>query len=902
MSAQAAKTEETPELVEEPVAENPGDAPRPHTPDEIIAMMDEAARRARAHRSRREGAGVWDMAAVSALWAGVFIAFASIGFVVMSAQTAGVAGLVLAGGLAFLVAVFLIGAAMRLFSPLLFTSALLRRATGKPAKTAAELAGSEILDALGLAERVLDADVEARLVTRRDGVVTYANKAYIDLAAAAGVSGPAGLPPRIDRLFAQQGDEATKVFRLCRAAKSGAAGDEVLNQTLGLKAGGARRRFAVSVRPIDDPDEHVTWVLRELPPEANEHDVLAAAYADLPEPLFAIEKSGQIAWANAALRNALGAERGELLHINDVVLGETTDLVRSLWKIDEAPLKATVRHSGGVPVDAVFKAFRRGGVGEGFACVTLSVEEEQEEEEEVSLSGDINEAPFGVAIVEGEFSADGKVTQANKVFAEFFAGAGKKAPLSKILPAETLSELTREIRRKSKPNHKIPPVEATIDMDGSPRTFAIYARPQRRRRGSYGARKTLLYSVDVTEQKLMEAEHAQDRKLKGIGQIASKVAHDYNNYLQGIIGPCDQLMLKHPVGDPAYPGLVQIRDNAQRAANVTKQLLAFSRKQTLKREVQSITELLRDFSRFLDRSIGEKVSLELVNGRALPPLKIDRFQLETAIMNLAVNARDAMEPDGGKLTITTRHIKADEIDEIGAADLAEQDHVLIEVADTGPGVSAEIVDKIFDPFFTTKELGKGTGLGLSTVYGIIGQMGGVILLESEPGAGATFKIYLPAYDGEIDTDETDEAVTAETPAASAPGPVDVTGTGRVLVVEDEDSVRKFVVAVLGDCGYEVVYAEDGDEALEILEEDEEGFDLVISDIMMPVMNGPVFVQKARAELDLGAPVIFMSGYAEAGMRDDLATVENADYIQKPFSLQAIAAKVKQNMTPLEQAS
>ena len=881
----------TPEATAEP--ETP--APRPHTNEEIVALMDAAAARAKGKKARGGDATLWDVASVSALWAGVFVAIASIVLVVMSAQTAGPVGLVLAGGLAFLIAVFLIGAALRMFSPVLLTSALLRRATGKPARRAVELAGAEILDALGLAERVLDSDADARLVTRRDGVVTYANKAYIELAEAAGVMGPAGLPPRIDRLFAQQGAEATKVFRLCRAAKSGAAADEVICQVIGLKGGGARRRFAVSVRPIRDADDYVSWQLRELPVEEEETDVLAAAYADHPAPTLALEKSGQIAWANAAMRKALGAERGALHHIDDVILGETATLVRGLWKLDQTPLKATVRRRDGEPVEGLFTAFRRGGVGEGFACVALAVEADDDgDAEELSLSGDISEAPFGAAVVEGEFGKDARVAQTNKAFAAMFKGAGKKAALSKFIPADALEDLTTEVRRKSKSATAIPPVEATIDEDGASRTYALYARPVRRRRGSYGARRTLLYSVDVSERKLMEAEHAQDRKLKGIGQIASKVAHDFNNYLQGVIGPCDQLMLKHPAGDPAYQGLVQIRENAQRAANVTKQLLAFSRKQTLQREVQSITELLRDFSRFLDRSIGEKVSLELINGRGLPPLKIDRFQLETAIMNLAVNARDAMAPKGGKLTIRTSLVEADKVADLGVADLAEEDHVLIEVSDTGPGVPAEITDKIFDPFFTTKALGKGTGLGLSTVHGIIGQMGGAILLESAPGEGATFKIYLPAYSGQ--GEEADASASDPQPAA-VPAPTDLTGTGRVLVVEDEDSVRKFVVAALNDCGYDVAYAEDGEEALEILEETGEPFDLIVTDVMMPILDGPSFVAKARQELKLAAPVIFMSGYAEGSVRDDLDAVEETNYIQKPFSLQAIAAKVKQALTP-----
>ncbi len=866
--------------------------PRPPTNDEIIAMMDAAAAEAKSRQKPKDATSFWDMASFSALWAGIFVAIASIFLVVMSAQAAGGAGLVLAGGLALVMALFLCGAAMRMFSPMLMTGALLRRATGRPAAEAAELAGAEILESLGLAERVLDVDEDARVVTRRDGVVTYANNAYMELSREAGVSGPAGLPPRIDRLFAQQGAEATKIFRLCRAAKSGLFAEETIYQVMGLTGGGRRRRFDVSVRPIRGSDDYVSWILREQPAE-DEQDFLATAYAEFPEAVFALEQSGQIAWCNNAMRRLLGADESGVHNIKEFVLGETDGVVRALWKFDDADVTAMVRRGAAEPAEAAMTAFRRGGVGEGFACVALKLEDAPiSDEASANLSGDLNEAPFGVAVIDGEFGKDSKITEANAAFSEVFGGGKKNALLSKSLSAAVLEELAAETRRKSKSAQVTAPVEASVKTkEGGERTYALYARPGPRRRGSYGARRTLLYSVDVTDRKQMQEEHAQDQKLKSIGQLASKVAHDYNNYLQAVLGHCERLMLRHPAGDPAYQELVQIRENAQRAANVTKQLLAFSRKQTLTREVQSITEILRDFSRFLDRSIGEKVSLELINGRGLPPIKVDRFQLETAIMNIAVNARDAMAPKGGKLTITTKLVPAHEIGECAAAGLVEEDHVLIDITDTGPGVPQEIADKIFDPFFTTKDIGKGTGLGLSTVHGVIGQMGGAITLTSEPGKGASFKIFLPAYEGEVEESKTPP------PQQQRSEPSDLTGDGRILIVEDEDAVRNFVIATLKDCGYEVVAAEDGEAALEIFEEEGASFDLVLTDVMMPVLDGPSMIQEAREKFGLKAEVIFMSGYAEAAVREQLDAVTGAGYIQKPFTLQSIAAQVKQKLSP-----
>lgn len=872
------------------------DGPRPYTRDEIIAMMDEAAEKAgrkapvaAAPGGEAAGGGLLSSASFWLLWAGVFTAIAAIGYVIFSAGDAGGLSLVLAGGVALLVAVFITGAMMKMLSPVLVAGVMLRRATGKRPAEAVELAGTEILGALGLAEKVLDGDADARLIARRDGVVTYANRAYFDLARAAGVMGPAGLPPRIDRLFAQQGAEATKVFRLCKAAKSAEAAEEIIYQTMGLAGGGERRRFEVSVRPVRGAEEQVAWRLRELPVDEEQHDALAAAYADLPRPILALEKSGQIAWVNAAAREKLGAARGDLCALDDIVLGETGDLVRALWRIDREALPATVRRRNDEPAEAAFSAFRRGGVGEGYACVEMTIDETADEVEDVALSGDISESPFGVAIVEGEINRDGRIVEANKAFADAFGAQKKNAPLAKSVGQGTLEELAEEIRRKTRAGGAPKAVEATVGTGARSRTFALFARPVRRKRGSYGVRRTLLYSVDVSDRKQMEEEYAQDQKLRGIGELASKVAHDFNNYLQVVIGHCERLMLKHPAGDPAYQDLVQIRENAQRAANTTKQLLAFSRKQTLKKELFSITEILRDFSRFLTRSIGEKVKLELINGRALPQVKVDRYQLETAIMNLAVNARDAMGTAGGTLTIRTERISVADAKSRDVPGLIDQDYVLIEIADTGPGVPADIADKIFDPFFTTKESGKGTGLGLSTVYGVIRQLDGVIALKSAPGKGALFEIYLPAYEAEEPATQTTQPTV---PARREPQ--DLTGAGRVLIVEDEDPVRNFVVATLSDCGYEVSEAADAEEALEMLEEDMD-YDLIISDVMMPDIDGPSMVKQARETLGLQSKVMFMSAYAEAAVREQLDLIDGAGYIQKPFTLKGIASQVKETL-------
>ncbi len=522
----------------------------------------------------------------------------------------------------------------------------------------------------------------------------------------------------------------------------------------------------------------------------------------------------------------------------------------------------------------------------------MAVVEAAAEDGAPAMSGDISEAPFGLAVVEGEIGRDARIVEANKTFTDVFEGVKKNTPLSRALPEEAIDEIAAEIRRKSSSAGAPGVIDATIGTGPAARTYGVYARPVKRRRGGYGVRRTYLYTVDVTDRKRMEQDHAQDQKLKAIGFIAGEVAHDFNNLLQVIQGNCEQLMLRHPAGDPAYQDLVLIRENAQRAANLTKQLLAYSRKQTLTRKVQSITDILVDFSRFLNRAVGEKVKLDLVNGRGLPNVKIDRNQFETAIMNLAVNARDAMAPNGGRLTIRTKHLAAAEVEALQVAGLGAQDHVLIEVADTGPGVPADIMAKIFDPFFTTKEEGKGTGLGLSTVHGIIGQMGGAITIENAAEGGAIFKVYLPAHLGGLDEEE--DAPPAPTPSG------DFSGSGRILVVEDEDPVRAFVVATLERSGYEVTSAEDGVAALEILEQDRD-FDLIVTDVMMPEIDGPSLIERARRELGVTSSVIFMSGYAEAAVREQMDRIGGVRYIQKPFPMAELGARVKDALYERAQA-
>jgi two-component system cell cycle sensor histidine kinase/response regulator CckA len=327
-----------------------------------------------------------------------------------------------------------------------------------------------------------------------------------------------------------------------------------------------------------------------------------------------------------------------------------------------------------------------------------------------------------------------------------------------------------------------------------------------------------------------------------------------------------------------------------------RQLLAFSRKQTLRPQVLDLGEALFDIERLLKRLIGEKIPLEITQGRDLWRVKADLSQFEQVIVNLAVNARDAM-PDGGKLTVRTANVTADEAEKLSYKGMPAADYVRIDVTDTGTGIPADIVDKIFEPFFSTKEVGKGTGLGLSTVYGIVKQTGGFVYVESEQGRGTTFRIFLPRHHAEkeiaAETSPTNGAAK-EAPAEVKPR-TDLTGQGTILLVEDEEGLRSLNARGLRSRGYSVIEAANGVEAMEALEEKNGAVDLVVSDVVMPEMDGPTLLKEMR-QRNPNLKIIFVSGYAEEAFDKSLPENEQFAFLAKPFALSALVAKVKETMT------
>ena len=395
----------------------------------------------------------------------------------------------------------------------------------------------------------------------------------------------------------------------------------------------------------------------------------------------------------------------------------------------------------------------------------------------------------------------------------------------------------------------------------------------------------IVTAVETGAAPIIDEQTAQGQKLQAVGELAGGIAHDFNNLLTAIIGFSDLLLRRFRASDPAFKDLMNIKNNATRAAELVKQILAYSRKQTLRSAILRVTDVIEEFQATMGRTLGEKVKAKVQHGRDLWFVKADEGQFFQVIMNLAVNARDAM-PNGGEILITTQNVGERESLALKDRGLDRGEYVMCEVRDTGTGIKPEHLEKIFDPFFSTKEVGKGTGLGLSTVYGIVKQTGGAILVDSEIGQGTSFRIYLPRYV------ETEQDLKALENKAEAPDKVvDLTGQGTVLLVEDEDAVRSFASRALATRGYKVLEAASGIEALEVMDRENGNVDLVVSDVVMPEMDGPTLLRHLR-QRNPNIRIIFMSGYAEEAFRKNLSADENFVFLPKPFTLKKLAETVK----------
>ncbi len=479
--------------------------------------------------------------------------------------------------------------------------------------------------------------------------------------------------------------------------------------------------------------------------------------------------------------------------------------------------------------------------------------------------------PFGLALVD----RDGRFLYMNRAFLRA-AGVGEGKPPrypGDLVVGEDKSPLADMIRRHSSGQQ--------VGGDLSIRLVGQGDEPVSMRvvgvRG-LGEAAVLLSLKDSSEESRLKRQVAQASKMQAVGQLAGGVAHDFNNILTAVLGSCDLMLMRHTPGDSDYDDIQQIRSNANRAASLTRQLLAFSRQQTLRPQILQLPDVISEVSHLLKRLIGDTVQLSVHHGRGLGAVRADPGQLEQVIINLAVNARDAMS-GSGTLTIETYPVSAADVRQMGNEFMPPADYSALKVSDTGTGIPADVLPKIFEPFFTTKDVGKGTGLGLSTVYGIIKQSAGFIFADSKPGE-TSFTIYLPVH-------------RAENGAPVAPPPPvkpkkSQWGSGTILLVEDEDMVRAVAERALTRAGYTVVTASQGEEGLERFAAMDK-VDLIVSDVVMPTMDGPAMVRAMRAKRP-ALPILFMSGYAEEQLRQSI-NIDDVAFLPKPFSVAQLTEAV-----------
>jgi two-component system cell cycle sensor histidine kinase/response regulator CckA len=637
-------------------------------------------------------------------------------------------------------------------------------------------------------------------------------------------------------------------------------------------------------------------VTRELERQENVFQELQNAidYLDhAPAGFFSVDANGEIGYLNATLAEWLDYDLAQFgsggLKLDQLVAGQGAALLTTLSappgevKTEIFDIDLKTRGGRTLPVRLFHKvAFGADGAPGSSRTLVLNRARDHGSDPqrlaEVRFMRFFQNTPMAIATVD----KPGKIIRSNVLFARLFRPVLKTdgpdgGSILAVVAERDRAALEAAIRRAADKQGEIAPVEAALAGPGE-RFARFYVTAVEEEVGDHEA--AIVYGIETTEQRTLESQFTQSQKMELVGKLAGGIAHDFNNVLGAIMMATDFLVNAHKPTDPSFQDIMQIRQNANRAAGLVRHLLAFSRKQTLRPQVLSLGEALSDLHMLLKRLIGENVTLSVVPDRDLWPVKVDIAQFEQVIVNLAVNARDAM-PDGGKLTIRTANVSADEGARFNYKGMPIGEYVLIEVADSGTGIAPEIIDKIFEPFFTTKEVNKGTGLGLSTVYGIVKQSSGYVFAESELGAGTTFYVYLPRVE---------ESAEELSPAQSQQN--DAGGCETVLLVEDEESVRELVRVTLASRGYQVLEAENGESGLRIAESFKEHIDILITDVVMPGIGGRELARKLLL-LRPAISVLYLSGYTEDAVVTRGALGPRTAFLQKPFTLQNLAKKVRE---------
>ena len=758
-----------------------------------------------------------------------------------------------------------------------------------------------------ITKTITDSSAEGILVTEGETRIVYANESYMGLSNA---REPADVRT-VERLFSGTPDVSEAVYRLAQAARENRRGAEEIRLAPPLSGDGDVGWYRIRVRPLERVGGRpaTLWHVADVTSERDRHENVfqelqhAIDFLDhAPAGFFSSDTAGAITYANATLANWLDYDLAQIgsggMTLSQIFAGDgasmLTDIHGEPGDVKTQRFDLDLRRRGGqsLPVRLIHRvAFASdASPGQSRTLVLNRAPGEEETETlraaEVQLARFFNTTPMAMASVD----AQGRIARANAAFGRLFTGLARKPEAGRNLlaavPERERTSLERALAAATGGQADLPPLDLALDGEG-PRSIRLFLAPEE---AGVDGPTAFLYALDTTEQRTLQENFAQSQKMQAIGQLAGGVAHDFNNVLTAIIGYSDLLLANHRPTDPSFQDIMQIKQNANRAAGLVRQLLAFSRRQTLRPQVMQIGDMLSDLQMLMKRLAGEKIELDLRHGRDLWLVKADLNQLEQVIVNLVVNARDAM-PDGGRITVRTRNIEPAECAGYRESLLEPADYVLIEVEDKGTGIAPELLEKIFEPFFTTKEVGKGTGLGLSMVYGIVKQTGGFVFVASEVGRGTTFRIFLPRFVPDIA--ESAEPVADAAPAARKPI-ADLTGNGTILLVEDEEAVRAFGARALASRGYTVLEAASGVEALELVESTDAMIDLIVSDVVMPEMDGPTMFGELRRR-GIKARVIFVSGYAEEAFSKNLPEGEDFGFMPKPFSLKQLIETVKANM-------
>lgn len=769
---------------------------------------------------------------------------------------------------------------------------------------------------------------EGVLVTDGRKRVLYVNDAYSALARYGDE-----VIPTIEQLFSGEVAAAEPIYRLMQANKKGESWQEefrvagVLNGTDPSSTKASWYRISVrslnSESSLDLPgmsafdDDHLEaekraaitiWQIAEITSERHRQEESFGKLQEIidyldqaPAGFFSADDKGRVDYLNGTLANWLGLDLADAmtskLLMKDIVSGDGATLLAQASILGKDAPKQTfdldlIRQDGtSLPVRLLHQALSDGE--EGYKSRTLVLNRTPGADSsddlraaEVRFARFFHSAPIAIATIDKK----GLVGSTNAAFARMFAKGivgyeDTGIDIVSLVEEESREEVSVALERASAGQVKISPLNVSFS-GGEEQTGRLYFSPagsiDRESGKEFGG--AILYAIDTTDQRSMERQMVQGQKMQAVGQLAGGIAHDFNNVLTAIILGTDELLGSIRPTDPGFKDIISIKQNANRAASLVRQILAFSRRQTLRPEVLNLNDVVSDLSILLDRLLSDNVKLNMERYRDLWLVRADATQFEQVIINLSVNARDAM-PAGGTVTITTRNITQGMSADMQDQGMQVGEYVLIQVSDTGSGMTKEVREKVFEPFFTTKGVGKGTGLGLSMVYGIVKQTGGFIYIDSEVGEGTTFRIYLPRHEEDAEDIAKEQAKTKQIEKKAKP---DLTGTETILLVEDEEAVRGFSARALRKRGYEVFEAGTGVQALEVMNEVEGRIDLVVTDVMMPEMDGPTMAKEMR----LTKPelkIIFVSGFA----REVLDEEDDFIFMAKPYGLKDLAAKVKE---------